>query len=61
LGLLSVDGTICCPVRGEANVERCVGCPYLDGAVQRGQVLTIHCRPPQGRVTIGDLLSAART
>lgn len=60
-GLMSIAGTVCCPLHGERNVERCVGCPYLDGAVLRGPQLTIHCRPPQGRVGIGELMFAART
>ena len=57
MGSVAAGGTVWCQLRGESNVERCIDCPFLEGAEQRGGILIIHCRPPRTHVTVGELLA----
>ena len=57
---VAVEGRIQCPVRGESDVDRCVGCSYLRGAEERGGVLYIDCRPIRYQVVRGEMLSGLR-
>jgi hypothetical protein len=58
--LSSHAGKIQCPVRGESDVDRCVGCEYLQFAEMRDGVLHIQCRPIRTTMVDGEIYSALR-
>jgi len=56
----SPEGMVPCPVRGESDVERCVGCPYLQAAEVEDGILRIQCRPVRTAMADTEILSSLR-
>jgi hypothetical protein len=42
------SGRVSCPLKGDIDVDHCVGCPLLVGAEQANGSMRLYCRPPAG-------------
>lgn len=47
--LESPNGRIMCPLVGDADIDRCIGCPMLHDVRYKGEVVSISCRPTMSR------------